>query len=97
MSIRPDQRIRLQCDHWRHVSEIGFQLGVVREDVADHIELLAALVRVVDTDAECDFIAKAVVAGAQAVARLAGINRVGAEGEGSLQHGLRACRGEEFR
>jgi hypothetical protein len=53
-------------------------------------------VRIVDADAERDFIAKTVVAGAQAVARLAGIDRVGAEGEGGFQHGLRTGRREKF-
>ena len=91
-----DQRVRLEGDDRRHVRQVGFDFGVVRKDVADDVEPLAQAVRVFDADAQRNFIAEAVVAHAQAVARLAGIHRIGAEGERGFQHGLRAGGGQQF-
>src|SRR5574343_289123 len=92
-----DQRVGLQLDDRRHVGQVGGQLGVVREDVADNEKLLAAGVRFVDAFLERGDGAELVVAHAQAVARLAGIDRIGAEGKGGAHHLKRAGRGEEFR
>ena len=80
----------------RHVRKIGGQLGVVRKDVADDEELLAGGVRLVDSFLQRGNGAEFVVAHAQAVTRLAGVNRVGAEGEGGPHHFERTGGGEEF-
>jgi hypothetical protein len=37
-----DQRVGRERDHRRHVVEVGLELGVVRQHVADHVEALAA-------------------------------------------------------
>jgi len=92
-----DQGVGLERDDRRHVGQIGRQLGVVRNDVADDEKLLAAGVRFVDPVAQFFDAAELVVAHAQAVAGLAGVDGVGAEIEGGAHHVERAGGGEEFR
>ena len=91
-----DQGVRLQRDDRRHVGQVGGQLGVVREDVADDKKLLAAGMRFGNSVAEFFQRAELVVAHAQAVARLAGVDRIGAKIEGRAHHVERAGGGEQF-
>ena len=92
-----DQRIRLHVDHRRHVVEVGLDLGVVREDVADHEELVPAGMRFLDGAGEGLHVAELVVTRAQAVARLAGIDGIGAKSEGGTHHRQRTGRGKKLR
>ena len=69
--------------------QIGAHLGVVRKDVADNVELLAASMRFTDRAAQHFQIPEIVVAYTQAVAWLAGIDRVGAKGKSRAHHGQR--------
>ena len=92
-----DQRVRSEGDDRCHVREVGAYLGVVRQDVAYHIEGFAGGVGFGNGFAERFQAAEFVIAYAQAVARLAGIHGIGAESERSAHHGARACRREQFR
>jgi hypothetical protein len=91
-----DQRVRLERHDRRHVGQVGTHLGVVRQDVADHVQFLAGGVRFGDGSGQRVEIAEGVVAHAQAVARLAGIDGIGAVGEGRAQHRQRTGRSEQF-
>ena len=82
-----DQRVGLERNDRRHVGQIGAYLGVVRQHVADEVEVLAAAVRFGNGFAQRFQLAEFVVAHAQAVARLTGINGIGAKGKGSSHHG----------
>ncbi len=91
-----DQRVGLERDDRRHVVDVSAHFRVVREDVADHVEALAAGAGLGHGLAEAGEVAELVVAHAQRVARLAGVDRVGAEGEGGAHHRERAGGCEEF-
>ena len=91
-----DQRVRFQGNDWRHVFKVSRQLGVMRKDVADHKKLLAPGMRFVDALLQRGDGAKRVIAHAQAVTRLAGVDRIGAKIEGGAHHQKGAGRGEEF-
>ena len=92
-----DQRVGFERDDRRHVSQVAAHLGVVRQHVADDEKLLAARVRLRNRAAQRFQIAELVVAHAQAVARLSGVDGVGAEGEGIFHHRQRSGGGEQFR
>ncbi|MNJ54360.1 hypothetical protein D3C77_497960 [compost metagenome] len=93
--IRHDQRIRCHLNHRRQVFEEGFQLGVMRRNVDHHIKALALRLGFFDAEGQVGVI-ELVVAHPQAVARLTGIHRIGAIGEG-VAHVLQgAGRGEQF-
>ena len=83
-----DQRVGLERNDRRHVGQIGAHLGVVWQHVADHVELFAAAVRFVNRLAQRFQLAEFVVAHAQAVTRLTGINGVGAKGKSGTHHGV---------
>ncbi len=68
----------------------------MRHDVADHIELATAGMRQVNALGEVFQLAKIIVAHAQRIARLAGVNRGGAKIQRGARHFQRACGGEEF-
>ncbi len=90
-----DQRIRRHFDHRCQVFEKGLELGVVRGDVDDHVETLAQGMGLLDAQRQIGMV-EFVVAHPQAVARLAGIDRIGTIGEG-VAHGLEgAGRGQQF-
>ena len=91
-----DQRVRRHGNHRRQVLEEGFQLGVVRGDVHHHIEALALSLGLVNAEGEIGVI-EFVVAHPQAVARLTGVHRIGAVGEGITHVFQGAGGGEQFR
>ncbi|CAD5378160.1 hypothetical protein OF001_U290019 [Pseudomonas sp. OF001] len=90
-----DQRVRPHRHHRLEVPDEGLQLGVVRGDVDHHVELLAQRVGLVDAQLEVGVV-ELVVAHPQAVARLPGVHRVGAVGEGVAHAFQRAGGGEQF-
>ncbi len=94
--IGHDQRIGLERHHRRHVLEIGLELGVVRQDVADQVEPAAARLRGFDPGGEVVERAEIVVAHAQAVTRLAGVDRVGTEVQRRARHQERTGRGQQL-
>jgi len=59
----------------------------MRQDVADHVQLAACRVCLVNPPGQCVEVTKVVIAHAQTVARLARVHRIGTEGEGGAQHG----------
>ncbi len=90
-----DQRIRAHRQHRLEVVEEGLQLGVVRGDVDHHVELLALRMGLGDALGQAGMV-ELVVAHPQAVARLPGIDRIGAIGEG-VAHVLQgAGRGQQL-
>ena len=89
--------VRLEGDDRRHVGQIGTHFGVMRQHIADDKKVFAGHVCFVDCVAQRFDVAEFVVAHAQAVAWLAGIDGIGAEGEGRAHHGQRAGRREQFR
>jgi len=97
-SIRPgsaiDHRVRLERDHGGHVVKIGAHLGVVRQHVADDIETACHRRALRRSRAQRLDLAKFVVAHAQAIARLAGVNASSAKGEGRA-HPWSATGGSE--
>ena len=95
--VSHDQRVGFERHHRRHVGQVAAHFGVMRQHVADDEELFAASVRLGDGAAQRFQVAELVVAHAQAVARLSGIDGVGAEGEGVLHHRQRTGGGEQFR
>ncbi len=68
----------------------------MRQYVADQVEHLAAAMRLGDGLAELVQAAELVVAHTQAVARLAGIDGIGAESEGVAHHRQRTGGGEQL-
>ncbi|MNE53030.1 hypothetical protein D3C80_1477300 [compost metagenome] len=86
-----DQRVRRHLDHGCQVLEEGFELGIVRGDVDHHVEALAQGMRLLDAQGQVGMV-EFVVAHPQAVARLAGVDRVGAIGKG-VAHGLEGAGG----
>ncbi|MCY1536248.1 hypothetical protein D9M68_716960 [compost metagenome] len=88
-----DQRIRPHLDHRLQVLEEGFQLGVMRRNVGHHIELLARGMGLVDTERQVGVV-EFVVAHPQAIARLPGVDRIGAVGEGKA-HVLQGAGGRQ--
>ncbi len=90
-----DQRIRAHGDHRGQVLEEGLQLGVVRRDVDHHVEALAQCMGFLDAQGQVGVV-EFVVAHAQAVARLAGVYRIGAVGEGVAHVFQGAGGGEQF-
>lgn len=90
-----DQRIGRHRNDGGQVLEEGLELGIVRRDVDHHVEALAQGMRLLD--AQCQVgVVEFVVAHPQAVARLAGIDRVGTISE-RVTHGLEgAGRGQQF-
>ncbi len=94
--IGHDQRIRPHGDHRLQVAQEGFQLGVVRGDVDHHVEALAQGMGFVDAGGQIGVV-EFVVAHPQAVARLAGVDGVGAVGEGVAHAFQRAGGAEQFR
>ena len=91
-----DQRIRPGLDHRLHIAQIGLQLAVMRRNIRGHVELLAPLMRIGDALVQVIEL-EIVVAHAQRVARLAGIDRIRAIGEG-VTHVLEGARGgQQFR
>ncbi len=91
--IGHDQRIRAHRHHRLQVLDEGAQLGVVWRNVDHHIELLALGVRFINAQTQVGVI-ELVVAHAQAVARLPGIDRVGAVGKG-VAHGFQGAGGRQ--
>ncbi len=94
--IGHDQRIRAHIDNRLQIAQEGFQLGVVRSDVHHHVEFFAQRMGFVDALRQI-LVVEFVVAHPQAVARLAGVNRIGAIGEGVTHVFQRSGRGEKFR
>ncbi|MNH28658.1 hypothetical protein D3C79_888430 [compost metagenome] len=91
-----DQRIRGHGDHRFKVLEEGLELGVVRRDVHHHVKALALCMGLLDAQRQVGMV-EFVVAHPQAVAGLAGVDRVGAVGE-CIAHGLEgAGGGQQFR
>ncbi len=88
-----DQRIRGHLDHRRQILEKRLQLGVVRGDVDHHIEALALRLRLTDAQRQVGVV-EFVVAHPQAVARLAGVDRIGAISEG-VTHVFQGAGGGE--
>ncbi|MNE33047.1 hypothetical protein D3C80_1266910 [compost metagenome] len=94
--IGHDQRIRGHLDYRREVFEEGLELGVVRGNVDHHVKTLALGLGLFDAQRQVGVV-ELIVAYAQAVARLAGIDCVGAIGE-SVTHVLQSAGwGEQFR
>ncbi|MNF54215.1 hypothetical protein D3C84_356390 [compost metagenome] len=91
-----DQRIRGHGDDRFQVLEEGFQLGVVRGNVHHHVKTLALGLGLANAEGQVGVI-ELVVTHPQAVARLPGIDRVGAVGEGIAHVFQGAGRGEQFR
>ena len=77
------------------ILEEGFQLGVVRGDVHHHIKALALGLGLANAKGQVGVI-EFVVAHPQAVARLAGVHRIGAVGEGISHVFQGAGGGEQF-
>ncbi len=88
-----DERVGLEGHHRRQIAEVGAQLVVVRDQVAGDEEFFAARMRFCDALGDL-FHAELVVARAQAVARLAGVDGVGAEVVGGA-HALQRAGGEQ--
>ena len=94
--IRHDQCIRTHCDNGFEITNVVLQLVVVRGDIAGEEEALAGGVRFLDALGEDVLLAELVVAYPQAVAGLAGIDRVSAVRE-RVAHILEgAGRREQF-
>ncbi|MNT20341.1 hypothetical protein D3C72_1556470 [compost metagenome] len=94
--IGHDQRIRSHLNDRRQIFEEGFQLGVMRSNVDHDVKALALRLGFLDAESQVGVV-ELVIAHPQAVARLAGIHRIGAVGEG-VAHVLQgAGRGEQFR
>ena len=91
--IGHDQRIRTHGDHRLQVAQEGFQLGVVRGDVDHHVEALAKCVGLGDAFGQLGVV-EIVVAHPQAVARLPGVDGIGAVGEG-IAHAFQGAGGAQ--
>ena len=92
-----DQRVRLQGDHRGHVGQISLDLDVMRQNVAHQIKGFSSRMRFIQRLPQNFQRAEFVVAHAQAVTRLPGIDGVGTEGKGGAHHVQRSGRGEKFR
>ena len=79
--VSHDQGVGLESNHRGHVVEVGFDLGVMRHDVAGDEEFLAQAMSLGDTFGQV-FQVEIVIAHAQGVARLTGIHRICAIGKG---------------
>ncbi|MNV45683.1 hypothetical protein D3C71_1374890 [compost metagenome] len=90
-----DQRVGRHGDDGRQVLEEGLELGIVRRDVDYHIETLALSLCLANAEGQVGMI-EFVVAHPQAVARLAGVHRIGAIGEGVTHVFQGAGGGEQF-
>ena len=90
-----DERVRAHGNDGFDVAQVGAHLVVVRQQVAGQKKFLAARVRFFDALLNL-FNAKFVVARAQAVARLAGVHRVGAVVVGGAHPVERASGQKEF-
>ena len=91
-----DERVGLERDDGLDVAQVGAHLVVVRDQVAGDEELFAARTRLGHALREL-LEAEFVVARTQAVARLAGIDGVGAEVVGSAHFFQRAGGQQQFR
>jgi len=80
----------------RHVGKVGGQLGIVWKDVADDEKLLAAGMGFGDAVAQFFQCSEFVIAHAQAVAWLSGIDCIGTKIKGGAHHVERAGGGEKF-
>ncbi|MNC06841.1 hypothetical protein D3C75_543640 [compost metagenome] len=90
-----NQRIRPHLNDRFQVTDKGFQLGVVRRNVDDHVEFFPLGVGFVDAELQV-FVIEFIVTHAQRVAWLARIDGIGTIGE-SVTHILqRSRRGKEF-
>ena len=92
-----DERVGAHIDNRRQVFEIGFQLVVVRRDVTREKELSPGCVCFLDALPQHGVLAEFVVTHAQAVARLAGIDRIRSVGEGEAHVPERARGRQQFR
>jgi len=88
-----DERVRTHGNDGLDVAQIGPHLVVVRQQVACQKELLAACVGFLDANLNL-LDAKFIVARAQAVARLSGVDGVGAKIEGGA-HALKRAGGQK--
>ena len=86
-----DQGVGRHLDDRGEVLDEGLELGIVRRNVDHHVEALAQGMRLADTQRQVGVV-ELVVAHAQAVARLASIDRIGTVGEGVAQ-GLEGAGG----
>lgn len=94
--IGHNQRVRPHIHHRLQIANEGFQLGVVRRNVDDHVEFFPQLMGFIDAQLQV-FMVEFVVAHAQRVTRLASINGVCAISEGVTHIFQRSRRGKEFR
>ncbi len=88
-----DQRIRAHRDDGGQVFEEGFQFGVVRRDIHHHVETFAQCVGFVDAERQVGMV-ELIVTHPKAVTRLAGVDRIGAVGEG-IAHVFQGAGGGE--
>ena len=91
--IGHNQGIGLHVDHRRDVAHIGVYLAVMRGNVAGDVELLTKFMRTADAMREI-VEGEVVIAYTQAVARLPGVNGIGAVSKGVFHIADSARRGE---
>jgi hypothetical protein len=93
--IGHDQRVRCHGDHRCQILEEGLELGVMGRNVHHHIKALALGLCLLDAKGQVGVI-EFVIAHPQAVARLAGVHRIGSVGEGITHVFQGAGGGEQF-
>ena len=91
--IGHDQRIGLHANHRFNVTHIGVDFTVVRRDIAGDVKLFAQLVGATNAIGEI-VEGEIVVAYAQAVTWLAGVNGIGTIGKGVFHVAYGACGGK---
>jgi hypothetical protein len=88
--VSHDQRVGAHGNHRRHIGQIGLHLGVMRQQIGGHEELLAARMRFFDAEAQVLQL-EVVIARAQRIARLTGIHGIRTEIE-SGTHAVQIAR-----
>ena len=92
-----DQCVGAERDGGCHVAQVGLELGTMRIDIRNEIELATCRMGLADAFRQDLEIAEVVVANSQRIARLAGVDGCGSEGEGGAQHGERAGGSKQLR